>query len=86
MRKSRKIYYQTFEDDVVTSGNQEYVLPEDYLWIREKRTEKLAGKILYGLASIFGAVYGKCVLGVRFKNKDVLKNCGGTGFFLYGNI
>ena len=81
--KSKKIFYTSFEEDVVVHGRQNVPLPEDYKWIDERR--KTDGKLLYSLAKAAGWLYFKLFFGGKIVGKEKLKGMKDTGYFLYCN-
>lgn len=78
-------YYKTYEDDFIKSKNQNFKLPDNYVWTKNDICYKIASKILYVLAYIFGLLYCKLFLHVKIKNKKILKKYRKQGYFLYGN-
>lgn len=44
-------YYKTYEDDFVTSQNQDYKVPENYKWINNNIFYKISSKLLYFIAT-----------------------------------
>lgn len=84
-RKRQIHYYRSFTDDFIESKNQEYRLPENYSWIRESFLYRIVSVLVYMLGVIFAFFYCRFVLHVKIKNKTVFRQCGDTGFFLYGN-
>lgn len=83
--KEKKIrYYTSFQDDFEESANQNFVLPEDYQWVRNDMWSRFLSCLIYTLAVIFSSVYCRLWLHMRIKGKENLKNVRG-GFFIYGN-
>ena len=78
-------YYKTYEDDFVTSQNQDYKVPENYKWINNNIFYKISSKLLYFIAYIFSFFYCKLFLHVKIKNREMLKTYKNKGYFLYGN-
>lgn len=88
MKKTNKDkinYFKTYNDDFVKSRNQEYKLPEDYVWIHNNICYSICSNILYFFAYILGFFYCKVFLHVKIKNRNILKKYKKQGFFLYGN-
>lgn len=85
MNMRKTIYYHSYKEDVVENRNQHFVLPEDYIWIRETPLAGIISRILCRIAQICAVIYGKYVLRIRVVNQCVLNQCPDTGFFLYGN-
>lgn len=83
--KEKKIrYYSSFTDDFEQSADQNYVLPDDYKWMRSDLGSRILSAFIYALAIIFSSVYCKCFLHMKVKGRKNLKGVKG-GFFIYGN-
>lgn len=78
-------YYKTFQDDFVESSNQDFVLPEDYVWIREDKGARFARSVLYAIAYLFALIYGKIVLHLKIVRTVDMKDYRNTGAVVYGN-
>lgn len=78
-------YYREFTDDVVSTKNPDYQIPEDYVWVRESRIFRFLSALCYGAVWITGLIYCKAALHMRIKGRKVLAEYRGTGFFLYAN-
>ena len=52
MRETR--YYDNFTDDFEETANQNYVLPDDYRWIKTDFGSRFLSSIIYALAVFFG--------------------------------
>lgn len=76
-------YYNTLEDDIIKSSNQEYKLNDTYKWIHKNIVYKFFSFILYILVLIFSTLYSKLVLHITIKNKRILKH--EKEYFLYSN-
>lgn len=78
-------YYDSFSQDIVQSKNQDYSLPEDYQWIRPGFWHRLGARLVYGAAIAVG--YPACKLGLwmTIRNRKILRQCDGCGYFLYAN-
>ncbi len=85
MKQRKTFYYSSFEDDFEETSNQNFELPEDYKWIKKDPLSKFLGVFTYSLAIIFSSVYCRLFLGVRVKNKKLLKNTKKGGAFIFGN-
>ncbi len=83
MNKKKIQYFNSFDDDLVTSKNQDYQINPNYKWNDFSLLKKIISKIIYIPFLIFGIVYSKFILRVTFKNKKILK--GYKNYFLYGN-
>lgn len=83
--KQKKIrYFTSYTDDFEESANQNYILPEDYRWIRADFGSKVLSAIIYALAVIFSSVYCKFFLHMKVRGRSNLRKIKGS-FFLYGN-
>lgn len=78
-------YYKSYTDDFVHSSNRDYHLPEDYVWLDERAGHRALSSAAYRLAWIFSFFYVRLYRRIKIKNRKVLKQCRGTGYFLYGN-
>lgn len=85
MKEEKIVRYQSYEEDMVFSHNQNYKLPENYVWIREGILWKILYGGMYAAALLFSYFYCGIYLGVRVKNRSVLKKSRKNGFYLYGN-
>lgn len=83
MSRKEVRYYKSYDDDFVTSKNQEYRLKDDYKWVHKNIIYKVCSYIIYIPFFIFSIIYCKLFLRVSFKNKKALK--GHKGFFLFAN-
>jgi len=76
-------YYQTFEDDIIKSNNQDYKLSDKYKWIHKNIIYKFFSFILCIIVLVFSFLYSKLFLHITIKNKKILKH--EKGYFLYSN-
>ncbi|MBU3852024.1 MAG: acyl-phosphate glycerol 3-phosphate acyltransferase [Candidatus Paralactobacillus gallistercoris] len=81
----RYYQYHTYQDDVVTSKQQNYHLPANYQWIHHNRFYQLMSTLLYRLAYVVCGGYCKYGLHVKIKNQAVLLPYRNQGYFIYGN-
>ena len=77
-------YYQSFSDDFTESANQDFNLPDDYVWVRKDIFSKTLSNLIYGLAVIFGGLYCKLFLHTKIRGRKNIKGVNGD-FFIYGN-
>ncbi len=82
MKKIR--YYSSFDDDFEETKNQNYILPNNYKWIKKDLFSRIISGLTYGLAIIFGGIYCKLFLHIKIRGKRNLKGIK-NGFFIYGN-
>ena len=85
MKENKKYYYKSYEDDFVTSKNQEYKLPDNYKWIHNNLFYRFFSCILYRVAKLCGFIYCKFFLHIKIENKEVLEKYKKQGYFVYGN-
>jgi 1-acyl-sn-glycerol-3-phosphate acyltransferase len=78
-------YYSSFDEDFSKSKNQDYVLPQNYKWLRTSLPFRFASAALYSLALLISSVYCRLFLHIRFKNRKILKETLKTGAFIYAN-
>lgn len=81
--KERVRYYETEQDDFFQVG-EHYTLDENYKYIQTGFFERLASKIVYGIAFLVSSVYCRAFLHVSFVGTKKLKKQKG-GFFIYAN-
>lgn len=88
MRKEKEkqvFYYHSFTDDFVLSQNQDFALPEDYVWVKTGFFYRLWSAFLYAVATVFAFFYGKLALGLKIVRNADLRKFKDTGVVLYGN-
>lgn len=85
MKDSKTIYYKAYDQDIVTSKNQELRLPSGYQWYHENPVYRAFSGLVYAFFVPFALFYVKFILHVKTVNRHVLRKCRNTGFFLYGN-
>ncbi len=77
-------YYSSFSDDFTQSANQNFSLPDDYVWVRKDIFSKLLSNLIYGIAVIFGGIYCKLFLHAKIRGRKSLRGITGD-FFIFGN-
>ena len=82
-KKKRIRYYNSYEDDFVTSSKQDYKLKDTYKWIHKNIFYIILSYILYWIIFVIAFIYSKLILKVKVRNKKVLK--GYKSYYLYGN-
>lgn len=85
MNRERIYYYKSFQDDVVEAKKQDYKLKDNYKWIKNSFFYNIFASVVYCIVKIFGMVYCKFYLHIKFENKKILKKYKKQGYFLYGN-
>lgn len=78
-------YYSSFSDDFSQTACQDYVLPEQYRWVRSDWRSRLRSGIIYAAALAFSSVYCRLFLHVRIRGSRLLRQDKNSGIFLYGN-
>lgn len=84
MKKERVRRYGSFTDDFDVAPNQDYRLPEDYVFLRTDFFSKLKSGIIYFLAIVFSLFYCPLILHMRVKGRKNLRGLKGR-YFIYGN-
>lgn len=84
-KEKQVCYYRSFTDDFVTSQDQDFTLPEDYVWIHTGFFYRLWSAFLYAVATVFAFFYGKLALGLKIVRNADLRKLQDTGIVLYGN-
>ena len=77
------MYYKSYEDDLVTSKNQNLKLKENYKWIHHNLFYNILSYLIYYIFLVVAILYTKLFLHVKIKNKKALK--GYKGYYVYGN-
>lgn len=83
-----KIYYYKDElnDDFAGENINPTTIDENYKYIHKNVFWKLSSFIVYRLIAMpIAFIYSKIVYGLKFENKNVLKDCKDTGYFIFGN-
>ena len=83
--QQRTQLYHSFTEDFVASAQQDYQLPEGYVWLDESALFRFQAAIARGLGFLYASCYTKLVLGMRFANREVLRQAGAGGCFIYAN-
>ncbi|MEA5047008.1 MAG: hypothetical protein VB034_00220 [Eubacteriales bacterium] len=77
--------YHSITDDFVESENQDFRLPENYIWVHTSLPYRFACRCLFVPAILFSTLYCRLFLHIRFVNRSIRKQSGRSGCFLYGN-
>ena len=78
----KKIIYESFDEDVVESENQDCKLKDNYKWIKKNIFYNILSYLVYYIVLIIAFIYCKLILRIHYKNRKVLK---GRGYFIYSN-
>ncbi len=85
-RSNRKvIYYDSYDEDIVETAQQTARLPNDFIWLDERKSYKFKAWILYQMARIFSWFYCRLILRLRIENHITVNIINDKGCFLYGN-
>lgn len=79
------VRYQSFDQDFVESGNQRFVLPDDYEWEAPEASNSVLNAAGRFTATAFANLYWKMRFHARVYNREAFDQTCGRGFFLYGN-
>ncbi len=82
-RKTR--FFESYDDNFSETKDQDFVLPENYKWIRCDRLSRFLSAVIYSAAIVFSSVYCPLFLHLRFKGRDKIKSLKNSGAFIYGN-
>lgn len=80
-------WYHSETEDFVMNKNQDLKIPEDYVWVRTGRWDRIKAACIFHVARFIGGLYVRLFLHVRVKNRQVLKEQqkSGKGYFVFGN-
>ena len=87
MKNERVIYYSDpLHDDFAGNGINTRQVPGDFCYVHESLGWRMLSFIVYYIIA-FPLVWltTKLVLGLKFRNRKVMRKLRGQGFFLYGN-
>ena len=79
----KEIYFNSYDEDIIKSDNQDYELKDNYKWIHKNIIYISLSYIVYYFVLIFSFFYTKFILRVKIINKKVLKKH--KGYFIYSN-
>lgn len=80
--------YHSFSDDFVESAQQDYRLPDDFMWIDDSRSGRAKSAVLRPIGLAIANVYMKCWLGLKIENRSAItdyQKATNDGFFVYIN-
>lgn len=83
--KPKIFYYDEVTDDFLATKKQDYVLPDDYVYMPKGILYKIKSAVIYFFAKIYAFFCCKFYLRVTIKNRKVIKKVKHTGYFIYGN-
>lgn len=76
-------YYNSWEDDIIVSQNQNYQLKKNFKWVHTNIFYKFLAFIIYILVLFISFIYSKLWLRVKIVNRKILKK--EKAYFLYSN-
>lgn len=76
-------YYNSFQDDIIKTQNQDYNLKNGYKWTHKSIIYKTFSYLLYYIVLFAAFIYSRFFLHIKIKNKTLLKHQ--KGYFLYSN-
>ncbi len=82
---THKRYYFSYSDDFTKTKNQNYQLPDNFIWVKTDLLHRILSKILYFFLLVTGIIYCKLFLKLKIKNRVLLKKANNEGCFIYGN-
>ncbi|APG70251.1 1-acyl-sn-glycerol-3-phosphate acyltransferase [Lactobacillus delbrueckii] len=83
---SKKTYYYHSEsEDLVSSAQQDFQLPDDYQVFRKGAAWQFWNVLVRSLACAFAWLYSRLFLLVKVKGKEKLRPFKKQGYFVYGN-
>lgn len=83
-----KVYYYSDElnDDFLKGKIKEIKIDGNYKYIHKNVLWNILSFIVYRVIAMpIAYIYSKLVFGLEIKNKEVLKKCKDTGYFIYAN-
>lgn len=85
--KEKTFYYKDeLSDDFAQENIKPIKIDSNYKYIHKNVLWKIMSFIIYRvLAMPIAFIYSKVFFGLSFKNREVLKKCKDTGYFIYGN-
>lgn len=84
MKKKEVRYFTDFTDDFEESARQDFVLPEDYRWVRKSLPARFLSAVIYGLALFLSWFYCRLSLHLKVRGRKKLKSASG-GVFIFAN-
>lgn len=86
MTDHRKVYYyHSFNDDFITSNQQDFKLPANYKWMHNSKIYAAGARFLDWVIKIIALIYCRCIMRIKFVNTSLLKNNTDHGYFIYAN-
>lgn len=86
MEKKTFYYSDELNDDFAQENIRQIHIDSNYKYIHKNPLWNILSFVVYRIiATPLAFIYSKVVFGLEFKNKEVLKQCRNTGYFMYGN-
>ena len=76
-------YYNSYDEDFVSSDKQDYKLKDNYKWIHKNIFYIVFSYIVYWVLYVIAFIYSKLILRVKVRNKKILKKY--KSYYIYGN-
>lgn len=85
--ENKTFYYSDELNDDFAEENIKHIdIDSSYKYIHKNPFWKVASFVVYRMIAMpIAFIYSKMVFGLEFKNKEALKKCKDTGYFIYGN-
>lgn len=81
--KQKINYYQDYTDEFIKLKNQNIRLKKSFKWKHNNFLYIIFSDIIYFLFMIFGLIYCKLILRVKFINKEIINS--NKGFYIFAN-
>ena len=69
----KKVYYESFSDELVKNSNQDYKLKDNVKWIHTNIFYRFISYIVYLFFVLVGFIYLKVYYRIKFVNKKIIK-------------
>ena len=79
----KKVYYESFSDELVKNSNQDYKLKDNFKWIHTNIFYRFISYIVYLFFVLVGFVYLKVYYRIKFVNKKIIKKY--KKYYIYSN-
>lgn len=86
MENKTFFYTDELNDDFAEENIKHIDIDSNYKYIHKNPFWNIASFIVYRIIAMpIAFIYSKIAYGLEFKNKEALKKCKDTGYFIYGN-
>ena len=79
----KKVYYESFSDELVKNSNQDYKLKDNFKWIHTNIFYIFISYIVYLFFVLVGFIYLKVYYRIKFVNKKIIKKY--KKYYIYSN-